>query len=803
MITVSDRFIEAQARPDAKVIRKVQYKRRYWKETTQSYAWESSWSDLPTSRLKSVSAVTMSLDTDQLNEFKVSNLTITVDNSDNYFRPDHPNGFFGQDSASPNHPYEPYWTKFRVQVGYKLLNGSTEYVTRFVGLFNDYVMDSTSKTCQLIVVGLENLLEATKAEAIATSITQENVGVGNGSNKDFTTLNPGVGEVTLVSINGITKIEGSDYTVSQTNDASLGAKISFVVAPDVAAIVRATYYYWPQGLQFSDLVISLLTAAGISSYSVSPVVFSGSVLGSQAYTTQADWDSGVKSLIDSAGTPGSMVPDYANATTEYNWTNTTAGWTQANTGTGSISSDGTKITLLAGTGTASMKRATPTTLYRGAWKFTTTNAGSNEMITFFVDHFVGNSPYGYKIWFSVSATTAHFQKVNGDDSIGVGALTLATWSVGSLPATYRVYRDLNGTFKIYENDVLKATVTDTTYTQCTFFRVLQSVGSGTIQDIWLPSDPIQSIWTSPVIDMGATPTAFDSVIKDDSTTDASITYKTATSTDGISFDSFVAINASFVPQSSLKRYGKIQITFSIAQGVTDLPQVDDLTFRWITSSTGVTIANFTGISVYEALQAIGAFTNYEYGFDTNETFFFRSKSSGDAVMAINESDYATRITGMDSGYSRVYGIVRATYGSRTREVSFPSDFAESPQARVKNKRYEISPSSDISILASIDIATGVANTLLNYLAKPRRRFKLSTKMLVQLDLSDAITVSFANNTPPKKWYLGGQNLVNLGDQNVWLWGDKDQIVFGMKCKIIGARYDVEAHQCEFDVEEVL
>ena len=49
------------------------------------------------------------------------------------------------------------------------------------------------------------------------------MGTGNGSNKDFTTAQPGVGIIVEVSLNGLKKKAGTDYTVSQMNDPALGA----------------------------------------------------------------------------------------------------------------------------------------------------------------------------------------------------------------------------------------------------------------------------------------------------------------------------------------------------------------------------------------------------------------------------------------------------------------------------------------------------------------------------------------------------------------------------------------------------
>jgi hypothetical protein len=77
-------------------------------------------------------------------------------------------------------------------------------------------------------------------------------------------------------VNGVAKIEGSDFTVSQLNSASLGAKLTFTVAPhEHLSGPGLSYYYWPQNKAFHELVTLLLTAGGVAgpNQSVQPVIF--------------------------------------------------------------------------------------------------------------------------------------------------------------------------------------------------------------------------------------------------------------------------------------------------------------------------------------------------------------------------------------------------------------------------------------------------------------------------------------------------------------------------------------------------
>src|SRR6185295_16644090 len=159
-----------------------------------------------------------------------------------------------------------YLMKFQVRAGFRLDDGSDEKVNIFSGLASEqWVFDSEQRTVQITLTGLETLLINTKAIAIATTVTLENLGTGDASETEFLTDLPGVGEVTSVFIDGFKQVEGDDYEVSQLNDATLPAKITFTNPPDVGEVVTATYSYWPQDQSIKDLVELLLDAGGIPS----------------------------------------------------------------------------------------------------------------------------------------------------------------------------------------------------------------------------------------------------------------------------------------------------------------------------------------------------------------------------------------------------------------------------------------------------------------------------------------------------------------------------------------------------------
>jgi hypothetical protein len=793
--TVTDNFEQEQRREGNIVTRGVQYKRRYWSQANNAYTWETSWTDLPESLLSNISPVNWQLDSDTLNEFKVSNVTLVLNNSLGKFFFTNPFGIFGPDSSS-HRGYEPYWTKFRIRAGYLLPDGTEEMLTLFTGVVTEWTFESSNRTVQATVQGLEATLVNSNAEDIATDVSQETpTGTVNGVNTEFTTLNPGVGGVTLVTVDGISQVDGEDYTVSQLNDPTLGAKVTFEDPPDVGEVVKITYFYWPQSLQFHEIVEALLDAAGIPSANqeVEEVSFENSVINSFPFTSQADWNSGTLTKMDAAVTPGSVVAKslldsaYTESTT---WSTSLSGWT---VGTAGITTDGTNLQVV-GSGAGFIYRAS--TRNTGTWAFTFNKAVSLTSIIF--AFFTNTTSFNSQYQLEVGSGSLLLRK----DLTGIASYTNSAINSGN--HTIVISRVGDGRFRVFYDGTQVIDITDTTYsTHINLGIRIQSITAETVsvREIYIPSDTDEITWVSPTNDIGSVPSAWEDFSTVDDANGATITYATRSSTDGISWDAWADLSGTGTVQSALKRYVQIRATVD-AETITesDRPEIQEIVLRAVTSSVGVTLPAFTGLNIYEAIQAIGTFTNFEFGFDEDEHFFFRSKTVGNSVLDVHEGNFLTGVN-QKSGYERVYGGVRATYGDIVRLITDDGLFKESPKARVSNRIYDIQADSNIVIPTSADIATGIARGLFEQLKLPRSRAKINTKFLPQLELSDVITVRAVQALPIKKWWMG-DNDVNLGDA-VDMWGEGEQMLFDAPAKIIAARYDVQNAKCEFDIEEVI
>ena len=813
MKTITDDFIAAQKKANANVVREVYYKKRYWDQATNAYIWESSWTQIGENEISSISPVAWNLDTETVNEFKVSNVTIELKNFDNKWRPDNNAGFFKPDSTSLI-GYESYWTKFKIDIGYEIADGTDELITIFTGLLTEQTFWDDGRV-QIRIEGLEAILKNTKAEGIATTVDSENAGTGDDAEDEFTTTNNGVGGITEVSLDGIAQVQEDDYSISDLNLPGAPGKVTFNTPPTPGQVIGISYFYWTQNQEFDELISNLLDEAGIPSgdQNIDPVSFPNNILNSNVYTTQAEWDAGTKTTLDTTRIPGAIFIDlqHADNRNATNWSTIDTGWTLDNfatDGTYQVTSSGASAyRAMASThGFFSYDLTIPTVLFLQVhFDFWISASGFNGF-TFDTGYFLRFDPN------ALNQSDSHltlFKVVGGGVPELVGSSVTVDGSAGEVTVT--IFRKGNGDFIIKWAGTTVITVTDNTITSgdSIMFMIFETDPAGgpttdtwKFRNVWVPASTVVATWQSATVNIGAVPKSWGVYTNLDNASAGITGYQTRTGTDGMAWDSWLDITSLGFPTSALQQNVQTRVQFSVSTAGMGDPRTNEIVLRYITSSIQITIADFSGDSVHDAIKKLAVFSNYEFGFNPDETFFFRPKSVGVKVMDLTESDYNAKITGMRSGFDRVYSVVRAVYGAYTKEVTDDGLFPSSPVARLSNKRLTVSPDSRIIIPDSSDIASGVASQFFKSFSQPKRRMRLTTKLLPQLDLSDAVNLTFENNRPSKLWYHGDPD-VHLGQNDIHHWGKGTQIVSDMKVKIIGSRYDTEKHKCEFEMEEVI
>jgi hypothetical protein len=814
MKSVSQAFKEAIASDHPSVMREVSYKRRYWSQAVAAYVWESSWTTISESDVGGVSAITEKLDTERLNEFKASNITITVKNHDNRWREDNRAGLFGPDSTSPLYHYSAYWTKFRVRLQVRLADGTDEYVTMFSGLAIEFNYESEN-VAQITVQGLESLLINAKAEEVSTRVVNETLtGTVNGSNTEFTTAQVGVGIVEEVSINGIKKKAGTQYNLSQMNEQSLSLKVTFTTAPTVGQIPRITYRYWKQDQTIEDLVEDLLDEAGIPSVDqiIDSVIFPGSITNTFIQESQADWLAGTLTRVEATSSPGDLKIDpfsSANSETLDDFTDgdytASPAWTVRS---GSVSVSSGKLSQ----SNARIRMDTPSTRTCGYWAFTfnrTSVSSLDEMRFYFMagaynaGMTLWANSYFIRIYISGAGTEVVLMK-----TIGTAASTIASSTQAPNPSgdkLVEVIRKSNGAFSVYYGGSLIISASDSSNSTGSFIGLeVNSAGAGsiTVDSLKYPKESLTGEWISDSFDIGFTPTAFGLLLYLQTIVGSgSGTFYTRVSTDDATWDAWIEIADNGQVQSDLKRYLQVKWVPAASSTGTNDVTLHSLSMNYTTTSTTIAMANFTGKTVYQAIQGLGQFTNYEWGFTADEEFFFRSKRAQQDEDIILTRPLILKISGLKTGQDRVYSEVKATYGSFSSVLTAQGDSPEDPRAKFGDRVLEID-GGDILVNDDADIATGVAAIFFSDFSRAKRTFKATCKLLPQIDLSDVALVTFDQNQPPVPWFHGDESR-SLGETVLNHYGAGNQLIAEMYAKVIGARHDPDNAISELDFEEVL
>lgn len=846
MKSVSAAFKNAHASPSSVSLRRVSYKRRYWDQPTQKFIWEGSWTTLSESEVVSVSAITAKLDTDAVNEFKISNLTITLKNADRRWTSTNPFGLFGKDSASPVNGYEPYWTKFRIETGY-VVSGVDTYVTMFVGVAVDFKTEGNSDTMQIDVQGLEALLQNANAEEAGVYVENETVtGTADGVNKDFYTVQPGVGVVLSVTINSSEVKAGTDYSLAEIENPKSGAKISFSYPPASGSTIRASYRYYRQNQSIEDNVKDLLSVVGFTSsdWTIDTVTFPGDIYYQMEYGGAIDFSQSTLNNISLTHKPGYAQLDPDTASNKYllddfndgNYT----GWNVQAATNGSFSVTGNRL------------RFTPTTngasgmIIRGNYTSDTPFDRLRKRGCFTFDAYFSG------IYTSLVISLSKDQPVSGTDKTESGFVFAPSLNSimyfhrlddGSI--SYRSWHDAKGllvagsllSVKIirYPYGYINVSVNGTVlvsdkfeYDQSPKWFVVTcytpySVDYIEIDNVYLPELNLTADVTSPVIDLRVTPTAFGNAFMDADIPPgdqfeidqlnanpsygplASIAYSTNTSADGSTWDGWVAMTGSSVINSTPRRYMKLKADLTLSSANGHLHQHDILAFAKATipyksNSAIIKLPKYTGKTVYDAISSFGAFCNYEWGFGSDEKFFFRSKSANTSIdETLSSSSNIVDASDIRLGTDRVFDSVSVSYGDNVYKSKVSGTDQYNITKRYGHKEYNATH-DDMLLDSDVNIAENVSKQLLSYYSKPRRTCKVRTKLMEWIDLSDTVSVTFRDK--PVNWWIGDTQ-VYLGQTDIYLHGPESNTLDGFVSKVVGYRHDTEGKTSEFDLEEIV
>lgn len=763
-----------------------------YKKTVTLYrkVWDTNHYDFATgvditSQVVDAGKVMWKLDKEGFNVWSVGNSTLTLRNDRQQWKQDNPKGYFPSG-------YLLHGSKVRISVGAQLSDGTFETPYIFTGLIvTDPICDLEEKTAVITLEGLMATFDKFNAEDICQTVTDEAHAYSTPGQTVFTTAQNGVASVGLVVKRGTTASGAGSasviypttgYTISGQNTKGAPLTITLTSALTATESVWFSYRYWYTDKPLEWIVEEIMALCGITSYAISTAVFSNSIENTWVQTTQADWQAGTASDVDTVAFPDSVTLGYLRVLDD--WTDadyaSNPAWT-VNSGTFKAYSNyyGTGGALVCQT-TGSIYTASAG-YNTGTWEFRLN--GTHPNLVGRADfHFIsdGTNPANNNGYFFRFYQTAYPTKIasiylyRNDNGVAT-QLASYSWSAGG-PATIptiRITRTAAGVFNVYVDGTLYWTVTDNTHDTANYYifdgYMASAYGYSYINAIYHSAFIIPTgryIASGNIITQAknttGTPTAWGIVsVIGDVPAGASATYETSVSADGATWDAWVACGSGGEILSDKKQYIRARINLSTTD-TTVSAQIDQITVYWYTSTTVVDLVDLTGLTCADVLELCAKLPCYEIGFDSTDKFIYRPRTSGSLpVINLTSGDNVIRLQTITDGVDRVYNRVTAQFGIYTSISDASADSEPNSITKYGTRAYSIA-SSSLLPAANVNMAYSVAPTIATYTKNPRRQCQAVCRCLPYLELGDKVTLYFKEPTALRQWHWGDTD-VSYGD----------------------------------------
>lgn len=730
---------------------KVLLYRRYWDSDTSSFLLEETGTDI-TSQLSNDSSngkIKYALDTDEVNVWKISNLTLIFENSRNQFYEGKSDGYFPS-------PYIIYGSRIEYYIGSPVLN---DYVRCFTG----YLTDSPNYRFDDNLVEFQALsrldwLDNISAESVSTTITDEQTTETDTSN--CITINSAVGRITKV-LKGMSLavavelVEGTDYTISQLNDYDNGAIIALESELLTGEHIYASYIYWRKGLMIDELVVELLDAADIdeSHRTVEPVIFQNATRVADETSLSTSWAWLYAITADSATTSisGGGVGSDNNTYYSYNPSKDTFpavktmgcrceyGQFKIKIDTltdvgGSLTAEGYFILLSASLniglrfgGAGSSANRDDVHFFVGSTE--TKIADGNVGYTFELDYQSDGTVTVYRNGTSIYMTTITTNLVFTETKI-FASYDACIFQSSEISAKENSYDD----YKTYPYIHLQNTKSDVSFAG--FDRLNATISTA--------STPTPSILVRYSDDGGTTWTDYIDYILG---TSLNLNYAT--------IDFAILNSASFGNNYNLS---------------------DVKLWTFVTQNIPLGVCDLTDMSVMSALKELAKMAMYEIGFDADDKFFFRKRVKTSALKELDDSKII-EISNFEKDFDRLKTKITVGYGNYNKVVDSNTLGEEHPHNIDKyGTRIEEISAGQLLPADNVDLAYAIAPTMYAELSVLRTVLTMTTIIDLELELGDYVRIKHNNNLLTDK---------NFTDYTKW----QELGIYYMKCKVAGISTD--------------
>lgn len=199
--------------------------------------------------------LSMTLDVNEIAQYKANNVTLTLSDPFNRFIEGTPQSYFPAG-------YQLYGSQVVLYYGLD----ETNRTPLFVGVIKDLPTHKPEQyQVDLKLISPLELLSDIEAKEFSDKYYGEELHYEHQDDEQhriYSTANTGVGGFYAVYADGNKMFEGVDYEVSQTNELSLPALVTIINADLHSATITADYYCWKTGLTVEQIVSGLVAVAG-------------------------------------------------------------------------------------------------------------------------------------------------------------------------------------------------------------------------------------------------------------------------------------------------------------------------------------------------------------------------------------------------------------------------------------------------------------------------------------------------------------------------------------------------------------
>lgn len=802
---------------------RIRYKRRY-KNAAGSWVNEPDWAVLEEEDFIGIGRIPQALDVPFRNIFRIGTVTLRFPNLYNeWLESTGAPSFWAADGVA-SEGYRCYKTLFQVQHGYRLADGTWEWLSVFTGLGTKPRITGRGAEASIDVVSKLHLLERTDAEAVRdTDVTLEDCipPTGDGSIVDFESTSTGVDHATDIQVNAVSITKGSGVRTSNENELDSAGNtgrlaIALDTAPGAGQTVKVSLVRWLKNQLIETLLGLIFDAAGITSgeRSIAPIVFLGGVSGSVDVDTEAEWEAGsLLTDIDTNTTPGSIQKDNTWDDFSDNQHSSNPAWT-VDTGAPSAASGALVLTL--GDAIHSAPGDQPFAL-QFTHQFAIGAGSGNDLVVvgfaLVTPGQFGTSANGYELVIYRNGTGVELRR--NDGSTTRVSLATAAHGGGDTSYTWKVTRDGSGVMSVYRDGVLVLSATDNTYTTGTYLQLehIGSTGTSTVDAIKF-EDGAAVVYESEEFDLLAAPSAWGTLDYSETLNGGTVTYKTnVASAPGGPYDGWVAIDGTTrVIQSNLKRYLKVQITIT-PSAATNLqsPVVHSWLANFSSTTVYVSLANHRGRTGLQQTERYLRTADYELAVRGDGTAVVRAKdTSAEPAIELDQENGIIDVLAYDDGIPD-----RCVRAARVRHGEFVSEYdgadagasaaVQAEEAEIGGK-VENDDLSDVALALDVNLAAARARAIYEGARRsatdprPRRRLRLKIWLVPWLELGDVVRVAFYDN-PYMRQYQAADPLHRVGPYLNW--GDPGNVLAKDEdFKVLEYNPDYDTRTAELLAEEL-